>query len=83
MSFGINKCTNMVIKPLNFVNYIGCEDPTFYFEMFSIHKETTYTYLIYLGIPISNDLSFKPIIDFKESKVQKSSYSFFSSYLIK
>jgi len=30
MSFGINKCATMVIKPLNFVSYPGYEEPTFH-----------------------------------------------------
>jgi len=56
----------MVNKPLNFVNYHGYEDPTFYLGMYSIPKESTYTYL---GIPFSNDLSLKSIIAFMESKI--------------
>ena len=59
MSFGINKCATMVIKPLNFVSNTGYEDPTFYLGMYSIPKESIYTYL---GIPFRNDLSLEPII---------------------
>ena len=29
MSFGIDKCTMMVIKSLNFVSYPGYKEPTF------------------------------------------------------
>jgi len=38
MSFGINKCATMVIKPLNFVLYPGYEEPTFHLGMYSIHN---------------------------------------------
>jgi len=72
MSFGINKCDTIVIKPLNFVSYPVYEEPTFYLGMYSIH--------IYLGISFSNDLSFEPIITYMNSKVKKSLFSF-SSFL--
>jgi len=45
MSFGINKCASMVIKPLNFVSYHGYEDPTFYLGIYSILKESSYIYI--------------------------------------
>jgi len=65
MSFGINKCTTMVIKPLNFVSYPGYEEPTFHLGMYSIPKEFVY---IYLGIPFSNGLFFEPLITYIEYK---------------
>lgn len=67
----------MVIKLLNFVNYSGYEDPTFYLGMYSISKESTYAYL---DVPFRNDLSLKPIIAYMKYKVQKSLY-LFSSFL--
>jgi len=36
MSFGINKCATIVIKPLNFVSYPDYEEPTFLLGMYSI-----------------------------------------------
>jgi hypothetical protein len=47
MSFGISKCATMVIKSLNFVSYLGYEEPTFHLGMYSIPKAHAY---IYLGI---------------------------------
>jgi len=75
MSFDINKCATMVIKPLNFISYPGCEESTFQLGMYSIPKESVY---IYLGIPFSNDLSLEPIITYMNTKVRKSLFSFFS-----
>ena len=54
MTFGINKCATMVIKPLNFVNSPSDKDPTFYLGIYSISKVSAY---LYLGIPFRNDLS--------------------------
>jgi len=51
ISFGINECATMVIKPFNFVSYPVYEDPTFHLVMYSIPKKSVY---IYLGIPFSN-----------------------------
>ena len=61
MSFGIDKCATMVIKPLNFVSYPGYEEPTFHLGMYSIPKASVY---IYLGIHFRNDLSLEPIITY-------------------
>jgi len=72
-----NKCATMVIKPLNFISYLGYEEPTFHLGMYSIFKESVY---IYLGIPFSNDLSLEPIITYMNTKVRKSLFSF-SSFL--
>jgi len=75
MSFGINKCATMVIKPLNFVSYPGYEEPTFHLGMYSIPKASVY---IYLGIPFNNDLSLEPIITYMNTKIRKSLFSFTS-----
>ena len=77
MSFGINKCAKMDIKPLNFASYPGYEEPTFHLGMYSIPKASVY---ISLGIPFSNDLSLEPIITYMNTKVRKSLFSF-SSFL--
>ena len=73
MTFGINKCATMVIKPLNFVQSRSYETPTFYLGMYSIPKVSCYTYL---GIPFSDDLSLQPVITNIQSKVRKSLFSF-------
>jgi len=77
MSFGINKCTTMVIRPLNFVSYPGYEVPTFHLGTYSIPKEFVY---IYLGILFNNDLSLEPFITYMNTKGRKSLFSF-SSFL--
>jgi len=59
MSFGINECATMVIKPLNFVLSPGYEEPIFHLGMYSIPKASVY---IYLGIPFSNEFSLEPNI---------------------
>jgi len=48
MTFRINKCTNMIIKPLNFVNYPGYDYPTFYLEMYPIPKKKKICLYIFL-----------------------------------
>jgi len=73
MTFGINKCATMVIKPLNFVQSRSYETPTFYLGMYSITKVSCYTYF---GIPFSDDLSLQPVITNIQSKVRKSLFSF-------
>ena len=73
MSFGINKCATMVIKPIDFSRPPNYIDPTFYLGMYSIPKVTCYTYL---GIPFDEDLSLKPILSTMYMKVQKSLFSF-------
>ena len=77
MSFGINKCATMIIKPLNFVSYPCYEEPIFYLGMYSIPKTSVY---IYLGIPFNNDLSLEPIITYMNTKIRKSLFSFASFF---
>jgi len=72
MSFGINKCATIVVKPINFNKPSRSEDPTFYIGMYSIPKVTGYTYL---GIPFDEDLSLKPILSNMYKKVNNSLYS--------
>jgi len=78
MSFGINKCATLVVKPLNFTYPPDYEDPTFYMEMYTIPKTSCYTYL---GIPFSEDLSLKPILSNMYIKVNKAFHSFKSILL--
>ena len=52
MTFGIEKCTTMVIKPMNFQSPPYYSDPTIYLGMNAIPKVSSY---IYLGIPFSDD----------------------------
>ena len=70
MSFGINKCVTIVVKPINFNKPPRYEDPTFY--MYSIPKVTCYTYL---GIPFDENLSLKTILSNMYKKVNNSLYS--------
>jgi len=72
MSFGINKCATIVVKPVNFNKPPRYEDPTFYIGMHSIPKVTCYTYL---GIAFDEDLSLKPILSNMYKKVNYSLYS--------
>ena len=69
MSFGINRCATIVVKPINFNKPPRYEDPTFYIGMYSIPKVTCYTYL---GIPFDEDLSLKPILSNMYKKVNNS-----------
>jgi len=82
MTFGIEKCATMVIKPMNFQSPPNYSDPTFYWGMNAIPKISSY---IYLGIPFSDDLLLERIISHMHFKVKKSLLSFtrfFSNKLI-
>ena len=82
MTFGIEKCATMVIKPMNFQSPLNYSDSTFYLGMNAIPKVSSY---IYLGIPFSNDLLLEHIISHMHFKVRKSLLSFthfFSNKLI-
>ena len=72
MSFGIQKCATMVIKPMSFTEPPDYLEPTFYLNMHAIPKVSCYTYL---NIPFPNDLSLKPIIDKMYNCTNKSLYS--------
>ncbi|OUM65179.1 hypothetical protein PIROE2DRAFT_7905 [Piromyces sp. E2] len=65
MTFGINKCATMVVRP-NKRKEQGRRDPTFYLGNKEIPKTNCYTYL---GIPFDNTLSLKPIINSMNNKV--------------
>jgi len=61
MTLGINKCATLVVKPINFVNFvkpINYEDPSFFIGSNKLPKTDNYTYL---GIPYDESLSLKPI----------------------
>ena len=58
MTFGINKCTTLVVKPINFIKPINYEDPSFFIGSNKVPKTDNYTYL---GIPFDESLSLKPI----------------------
>ena len=82
MTFGIEKCATMVIKPIDFQSPPNYSDPTFYLGMNSIPKVSSY---MYLGIPFSDDLLLEHIISYMHFKVKKSLLSFtrfFSNKLI-
>jgi len=69
MTFGIEKCATMVIKPTNFQYPPNYSDPTFFLGMNDIPKVSSY---IYLGIPFSDDLLLEHIISHMHFKVRKS-----------
>ena len=58
MTFGINKCATLVVKPINFVKKINYEDPSFFIGSNKLPKTNNYTYL---GIPFDESLSLKPL----------------------
>ncbi len=80
MTFGINKCATMVIKPINYISPLFSSDPTFYIGMYSIPKTTSYTYL---GIPFTEDLLITHIIQFLHSKVRRSLFSLSNFFMNK
>ena len=58
MNFGIKKCATLVVKPINFVKQIYCENSSFFINNNKLPKTNNYTYL---GIPFDESLSLKPI----------------------
>ena len=74
MTFGINKCATMVVKPLNFIRTNNYQDPTFYLGIHTIPKTTCYTYL---GIPFDESLSLDPVISNLNCKMNNTLYSYF------
>jgi len=82
MTFGIEKCVTMVIKPMNIQSPLNYSDLTFYLGMNAIPKVSSF---IYLGIPFSDDFLLEHIISHMHFKVRKSLLSFthfFSNKLI-
>ena len=81
MTYGIEKCATMVIKPMNFQSPTNYSDPTFFLGMNAIPKVSSY---IYLGIPFffSDDLLLEHIISHRHFKVRKS-LSFIYTFLFK
>ena len=74
MTFGINKCATMVIKPLNFISPSNLVDPTFYLGFHPLPKASQYTYL---GIPFDESLELKPIVSMLNSKINYKVNSYF------
>ena len=74
MTFGINKCATLVVKPLHFRNQDSYVDPTFYLGIHPIPKTSQYTYL---GIPFNESLSLDPIISNLNSKLNLTLNSYF------
>ena len=74
MTFGINKCATLVVKPLKFTNHNNYVDPTFYLGINPIPKTNQYTYL---GIPFNESLSLKPITSNLNSKLNYTLNSYF------
>ena len=70
MQFGINKCSCLVVQGevSRFLN----SNPIFYLSSQELPKMNCYTYL---GVPCSNDLELKPIIQRMNIKVRKALYS--------
>jgi len=58
ITFGINKCTTLVVKQINFVKSINYDDLSFFICSNKFPKTDNYTYL---GIPFDESLSLKPI----------------------
>jgi len=46
MTFGINKCATLVVKPINFVKPINYEDPSFFIGSNKLLKTDNYTYIL-------------------------------------
>ena len=59
MTFGINKCATLVIKPINFNTLVNYFDLSFFF---GINKILKCNKCFYLGIPFDNTLSLDVIL---------------------
>jgi len=66
MTFGINKCATLVVKPMKFSPPRNYTDPTFYLGIHPLPKTNQYTYL---GIPFDDSLELSPIIAKMNSKI--------------
>ena len=71
MEFGINKCASLVVRG-EVSRFLNRNDSTFYLSGQVLPKTNCYTYL---GVPFSNDLELKPIIQRMNNKVRKALYS--------
>ena len=71
MHFGINKCASLVVQG-EFSSFLYNSNPTFYLLSQELPKANCYTYL---GVPFSNDLELKPIIQRMNNKVKNALYS--------
>ena len=71
MTFGINKCATMVIRPDTPENRYK-RDPTFFLAGQAIPKTECYTYL---GVPFNKSLSLEPIINALNNKVSKALFA--------
>jgi len=74
MTFGINKCATMVVKPFNFTPSPNYSDPSFFLGIHKIPKTSSYKYL---GIPFHDNLSLKPIISNLNTKLNLTLNSFY------
>ena len=74
MTFGINKCATMVVKPLNFISPPNLVDPTFYLGLHPLPKTSQY---IYLGVPFDESLELKPIVSMLNRKINHKVNSYF------
>jgi len=72
MTFGVQKCATMVVKPNRFTIPPNYREPLFYINMNPIPQVSCYTYL---GIPFSNDLSLDLIIEKMYVSTRNSLYS--------
>jgi len=71
MQFGINKCASLVVRG-EFSRFLYNSNPTFYLSSQELPKTNCFTYL---GVPFSNDLELKSIIQRMNNKVRKALYS--------
>ena len=71
LQFGINKCASLVVRG-EISRFLYNNNPTIYLSSQELPKTNRYTYL---GVPFSNDLELKPIIQRMNNKVRKALYS--------
>jgi len=71
MQFGINKYASLVVRG-EVSRFLYNSNPTFYLSSQELPKTNCYTYL---GVPFSNDLVLKPIIQRMNNKIRNALYS--------
>jgi len=71
MQFGINKCASLVVQD-EVSRFLYNSNAIFYLSSQELPKTNCYTYL---GVPFSNDLELKPIIQRMNNKVRNELYS--------